>query len=151
MDKILIVDDEIEICSAAKQALSSYKVDTASNVEEAISRLEDNFYLVVFTDMEMPVKKDGEKEQYAGKIVVDICCKRLIPCFVVTAGDHHHHHHDRTILYGTFPEFPELLEIECFHKKKNKDALWNEVWNVVSGKEKEILDARRRFIKYTRR
>lgn len=56
MAKILIVDDEKNICEEFKEVLEEegHQVDTARNGEEAILRVEQNDYDLVFLDVLMP-------------------------------------------------------------------------------------------------
>ncbi len=53
--KILIVDDEENICWVFKKALGKkdFQVDTAANGEDALRKIQDNDYLAVFTDIFM--------------------------------------------------------------------------------------------------
>jgi DNA-binding NtrC family response regulator len=54
--KILIVDDEINVCKSIRQAIicDEYNIDTALNGEEAINKEKDNQYDLVITDLMMP-------------------------------------------------------------------------------------------------
>ena len=58
--KILIVDDEIEICNMLSRHFRyiGYEVDTASNGAEAIEKLDKSNFRVVISDIIMP-KMDG--------------------------------------------------------------------------------------------
>ena len=58
--KILVVDDEIEICEMLSRHFRyiGYEVDTANNGVEALKKLEKNNFQVVISDIVMP-KMDG--------------------------------------------------------------------------------------------
>lgn len=62
MKRILVVDDEEQICSLLTQMLEheSFEVDTAENGEQGLTLVANNSYDLVITDMIMPVK-DGLK------------------------------------------------------------------------------------------
>jgi len=65
--KILIVDDEVEICSLAKEFLEDEgftRVDTAANGREAIDLLNKKKHDVVLTDIVMPKKNGIELLRY---------------------------------------------------------------------------------------
>ena len=54
--KILIVDDEINVCKSIRQAILSddYEVDIALSGEEALEKDKDNHYDLVISDLMMP-------------------------------------------------------------------------------------------------
>ena len=54
--KILIVDDEINVCKSIRQAIISdeYSIDTALSGEEAVNKENDTQYDLVITDLMMP-------------------------------------------------------------------------------------------------
>ena len=54
--KILIVDDEINVCKSIRQAIISdeYSIDTALSGEEAVNKENENHYDLVITDLMMP-------------------------------------------------------------------------------------------------
>ena len=54
--KILIVDDEINVCKSIRQAIicDEYSIDTALSGEEAINKEKENHYDLVITDLMMP-------------------------------------------------------------------------------------------------
>ena len=54
--KILIVDDEINVCKSIRQAIicDEYSIDTALSGEEAINKENENNYDLVITDLMMP-------------------------------------------------------------------------------------------------
>ncbi|MBN2246650.1 MAG: response regulator [Candidatus Aminicenantes bacterium] len=54
--KILIVDDEINVCKSIRQAIicDEYKIDTALSGEEAVNMEKENQYDLVITDLMMP-------------------------------------------------------------------------------------------------
>jgi DNA-binding response OmpR family regulator len=54
--KILVVDDEINVCKSIRQAILSedYEVDMALSGEEAIKKDKENLYDLVITDLMMP-------------------------------------------------------------------------------------------------
>ncbi len=54
--KILVVDDEEDILNILKFFLEreGYEVDTTLNGEEAIKKIEKNYYNIVLTDLRMP-------------------------------------------------------------------------------------------------
>lgn len=54
--KILIVDDEINVCKSIRQAVicDEYSIDTALSGEEAINKEKENLYDLVITDLMMP-------------------------------------------------------------------------------------------------
>lgn len=56
MDRILVVDDEIETCNLLSEFLSrkKYDVSIATSGQEAISRIENNRPKVVLLDIRMP-------------------------------------------------------------------------------------------------
>ena len=56
MDRILVVDDEIETCNLLSEFLSrkKYDVSIAMSGQEAISRIESNKPKVVLLDIRMP-------------------------------------------------------------------------------------------------
>ena len=62
MKRILVVDDEEQICSLLTQMLEheGFDVDTAENGEQGLSLVSKKAYDLVITDMIMPVK-DGLK------------------------------------------------------------------------------------------
>jgi CheY-like chemotaxis protein len=53
---ILVIDDEPSILKLMKRSLTKngYNVDTASNGEEGIKRIEANDYSLILTDIKMP-------------------------------------------------------------------------------------------------
>ena len=59
-DKILLVDDELEILTLFSKVLAKkgYAVSTASNGLEALGKLERDQYSIVITDLKMP-EMDG--------------------------------------------------------------------------------------------
>lgn len=60
MKKILIIEDEVQLNNALKQALESagFKVEQAYNGQEAIEIANSNGYDIILLDLVMPVK-DG--------------------------------------------------------------------------------------------
>lgn len=62
MNKILVVDDEIEACSALKEFLDlkGYDVDTALDGPTAISKIKEDQPHIVLLDMNMPVMSGTE-------------------------------------------------------------------------------------------
>lgn len=56
MKKVLIVDDESLVLWFLKRALEKegYKIDTASNGEEALRKIEKGGYSLLITDLKMP-------------------------------------------------------------------------------------------------
>ncbi len=54
--KILVVDDEINVCKSIKQAIESedYDVDMALSGEEALKKDKENLYDLIITDLMMP-------------------------------------------------------------------------------------------------
>ncbi len=62
MNKILVVDDEIEACSALKEFLDlkGYDVDTALDGPTAISKIKEDQPHIVLLDMNMPVMNGTE-------------------------------------------------------------------------------------------
>ena len=58
--KILVVDDEQQICSMIVRLLNinNYQADTASNGKEALAKIQENEYEIVLTDIKMP-EMDG--------------------------------------------------------------------------------------------
>lgn len=55
--KILIIDDQIEICSVVKEMLSKIvdgKIETSTRGKDALKLLEENNYDIVITDIAMP-------------------------------------------------------------------------------------------------
>ncbi|MFH1678429.1 MAG: response regulator, partial [Candidatus Omnitrophota bacterium] len=56
MDKILVVDDEVETCNLLSEFLTrkNYDVSIARNGQEAISKIETNKPQVVLLDIRMP-------------------------------------------------------------------------------------------------
>lgn len=59
-NKILVVDDEENVCQSVKKILSrgGYQVDAALNVEEAVKKINENSFDLVISDLMMP-KTDG--------------------------------------------------------------------------------------------
>jgi DNA-binding response OmpR family regulator len=54
--KILVVDDEINVCTSIRQAIESedYDVDMALSGEEALKKDKENLYYLIITDLMMP-------------------------------------------------------------------------------------------------
>ncbi len=63
---ILVVDDDVEVRDMLKDILSSegFLCDSASNGEEAISRLEKSNYDLVITDLNMPIRNGMDLLKY---------------------------------------------------------------------------------------
>lgn len=62
MNKILVVDDEIEACNALKEFLDlkGYDVDTALDGPTAISKIKEDQPHIVLLDMNMPIMSGTE-------------------------------------------------------------------------------------------
>lgn len=62
MNKILVVDDEIEACNALKEFLDlkGYDVDTAVDGPTAISKIKEDQPHIVLLDMNMPIMSGTE-------------------------------------------------------------------------------------------
>lgn len=76
MEKILIVDDDPEILEVIAEILhqGGYDVDQAADGRKAIRRIEDDFYDLVITDLNLP-KVDGMKVlQYVVEQSPDTMC-----------------------------------------------------------------------------
>ena len=61
--KILLIDDEKLICSSLKRYLENnddFTVDTAFNGKQALSKLDENHYDIILTDLNLPDFKDFE-------------------------------------------------------------------------------------------
>ena len=58
MERILVVDDEIEVCNSLKRFLSikgkGYEVDTANSGKEAVRKVKENRPHIVLLDIIMP-------------------------------------------------------------------------------------------------
>ena len=61
MSKLLIVDDEIDICTYLKETLEyeKYKVDVAKTGEEALEKLNHAFFDVVLIDVRLETRVSG--------------------------------------------------------------------------------------------
>ena len=62
MNKILVVDDEIEACNALKEFLDlkGYDVDTSLDGPTAISKIKEDQPHIVLLDMNMPIMSGTE-------------------------------------------------------------------------------------------
>lgn len=62
MAKVLVVDDEIDVCSELAEILEEYKhkVDYAENAKGALEKLQKGSYDVVFLDVLMPKMEGSE-------------------------------------------------------------------------------------------
>ncbi|MDO5639964.1 MAG: sigma-54 dependent transcriptional regulator [Neisseria sp.] len=80
-DPVLVVDDEADIRDLMEMTLMKMglRVDTAVGVEEAKSKLDDNDYSLVLTDMRMPDGSGLEVVQYIDQLMLDT------PVAVITA------------------------------------------------------------------
>lgn len=60
MAKILVIDDEVDICSELAELLEDegYVIHCAENVREALEKIKSTHYHVIFLDLLMP-KVDG--------------------------------------------------------------------------------------------
>ena len=61
--KILLIDDEKLICSSLKRYLENsddFTVDMAFNGKQALSKLDENHYDIILTDLNLPDFKDFE-------------------------------------------------------------------------------------------
>jgi two-component system response regulator HydG len=61
--KILLIDDEKLICSSLKRYLENnddYTVDMAFNGKQALSKLDENYYDIILTDLNLPDFKEFE-------------------------------------------------------------------------------------------
>lgn len=80
--RILVVEDEVEWRNTIKLALkpAQYDVITASNYDEALNRLEEDYDLIII-DMRL-----GENPYYAGELLLSDITNRNIqtPCIVLT-------------------------------------------------------------------
>ncbi len=86
MNKILVVDDEIEACNALKEFLDlkGYDVDTALDGPTAISKIKEDQPHIVLLDMNMPVMNGTEVLKEIKKIDPNI---GVIMVTVVTDHD----------------------------------------------------------------
>lgn len=68
MNKILIVDDEVDLCELLSMFLSkqNYKVDVAHTLSECETLIDKQTYDVVFMDNNLP---DGMGWEYAPRII----------------------------------------------------------------------------------
>ncbi|ROV56089.1 sigma-54-dependent transcriptional regulator [Neisseria chenwenguii] len=80
-DPVLVVDDEADIRDLMEMTLMKMglRVETASGVEEAKNKLDDNDYSLVLTDMRMPDGSGLEVVQYIDELMLDT------PVAVITA------------------------------------------------------------------
>ena len=62
MEKILVIDDDAEVLEVVSDILvqAEYEVDQAKDGREAIQRVENDFYDLVVTDLNLP-QVDGMK------------------------------------------------------------------------------------------
>jgi DNA-binding NtrC family response regulator len=97
MEKILIVDDDPEILELIADVLrqGGYDVDEAEDGRKALRRIEDDFYDLVMTDLNLP-KVDGMKVL---KYVVDQSPETI--CIILTG-------------YGTIRSSVEAMKIGAF-------------------------------------
>lgn len=78
MESILIVDDDINLCTALKEELTEvgYNAEFVSNGEDAFNFLTENSADLLLLDLKMPGKdgfdvlKDLEGIKYKGKVIV---------------------------------------------------------------------------------
>ena len=79
--RILVVDDEIQMLAAIKESLRrcEYDVVTASNPVEALNRFAENHFSLVITDMKMPMMSGIELLRNVKKE------KPAVPVIMVTA------------------------------------------------------------------
>lgn len=57
---ILIVDDEVDIRVLLESVLFEYETDSASDVDEALEKLNEKSFDLIISDMRMPGGKSGE-------------------------------------------------------------------------------------------
>ncbi|MCK4788003.1 MAG: sigma-54-dependent Fis family transcriptional regulator, partial [Desulfobacteraceae bacterium] len=97
MEKILIVDDDPEILDVIADVLrqAGYEVDQAEDGRRAIRRIEDDFYDLVITDLNLP-KVDGMKVL---EYVVDQSSETM--CIILTG-------------YGTIRGSVEAIKMGAF-------------------------------------
>lgn len=154
-DKILIVEDDLSNGLAALIAMEQLGLESevVSNAEEAIKKIEAESYLVVLSDMNMPLKNGESINPKAGETVVNACAKKLIPCFVITAGYSDHSKSNFVHILATYNFFDDrttdsLVEIGNITGYKDADN-WKRVWkDYIEKIWNPVLEARRRYIKY---
>ncbi len=87
MEKIvLIAEDKMENALSALAAMKDLNVNalTVPTVEMALAMIEKGDIFAVLTDMQMPLKENGEVDAEAGKIIVKKCLAKNIPVAIVT-------------------------------------------------------------------
>lgn len=154
-EKVLVAEDDFSNAIAAIAALDEMGVETLAiaSAEEAVEMLSKENFLVVLTDMNMPVVKGGSIDSRAGEIVAKECAKKMIPCFVITAGILHHGGTHNIVdilfahnLYGGAKE-PRFDWHQQLRGQKDIRT-YKEVWAVIKESFEPVLAARRRYIKH---
>lgn len=154
-DKILVVEDNATNAAAAAMALEEMNIEVsiAASAEEAIEMLNEKNFLAVLTDMHMPAVKSGHVDPKAGEIVAEQCGKKMIPCFVITAGILHYGgiHKVVDVIFGYHhyvgSEHPTLWHEQLRDRQKNFQT-YKEVWEIITKNFDQLLRSRRRYIKY---
>ncbi len=155
-EKVLVVEDDFSNAVAAIAALDEMGVEAfaTASAEEAVEMLSKENFLVVLTDMNMPAVKGGSIDSKAGEIVAKECAKKMIPCFVITAGILHHGGTHNIVdilfahnLYGGAKE-PQFDWQQQLRGRQKDVETYKEVWAVIKEIFEPVLAARRRYIKY---
>ena len=157
-DKVLIAEDDLENGLAALMAMDELglEAEVVVNADEAIRKIETESYLAVLTDMNMPLKNGEGINPKAGEAVVSACAKKMIPCFVVTAGILNHGGiHDVVDILFSFSSYVYSTadikfdwQYQLLDRRKKDVGIWRDVWKTIKDNFKHVLSARRRYIKY---
>lgn len=155
-DKILIAEDDFANGVAALAAMkeSGFDATVRGNAEDAIKALDNEDFLAVLTDMNMPLKKGGSIDKEAGKVVIKECINRCVPSAIVTGGTGHHGEPCIKILLPEPMVAVKHVEEFSFKAEEIKETdksieTWKRAWAILKEfVDSETFRARQRYRKY---
>ena len=155
-DKILIVEDDFANGIAALAAMKEFGFDAivVGNAEDAIKSFDNEDFLAVLTDMNMPLEKGGLVDKEAGKVVIKESINRCVPSAVVTGGIGHH---GEPCIKVLLPEPMFAIKhakefsfrTEEIRKEDKSIEVWKRAWATLKEfADSEAFHVRQRYRKY---
>lgn len=138
LKNVLIVDDTKENIDAAKKYFENevkplgVEFDYASSAKEAIEKIDEKNYDLIFSDLVMETPK-------AGMDVVEKGLEKAIYTVIFTGEDHGSHGYTTQII-------PEMGHVD---DKKNNPETWKEGFSKVLNSKYAVFRAINRFRKYS--